>query len=192
MLEYNEIRERKYIIFEKEPYEVLTSHTFRKQQRKAVNQVKLRNLITGNVRETTFQQGNKANEAEIEIKKIKYLFHKLDRQTEVEEYWFADPKDPSQRFFLSEKLIGKGSGFMKQNEEVEALSFEDKIFGVRLPIKVSLKVTESAPAVAGNTAQGATKQVTLETGAMVAVPLFIKEGDVLSINTETGQYVSRV
>jgi elongation factor P len=70
--------------------------------------------------------------------------------------------------------------------------FDEKIIGVRLPIKVELKVTEAAPGFKGNTAQGASKQITLETGATLNVPLFINEGDILRINTETGEYVERV
>ena len=80
---------------------------------------------------------------------------------------------------------------MKTNDVIDALLFDEKVIGVDIPVKVDLKVTEAAPAVAGNTAQGATKQVTLETGAEVSVPLFIKEGEVLAINTQTGEYTGR-
>lgn len=192
LLEYNEIKERKYVIVEDEPYEVLTSHVFRKQQRKPVNQVKMRNLITGRVLERSFGVSEKAEEAEIEKKEIKYLFHKYNRQTEVEEYWFSEINNPGARFFLKEDLIGPQKAFLKANEPVTALLFNDEIFGVNLPIKIAVKVTEAAPAVPGNTAQGATKQVKIETGATITTPLFIKEGEMVIVNTETGEYVERV
>ncbi|MCI5108639.1 MAG: hypothetical protein MRY49_02225 [Candidatus Pacebacteria bacterium] len=191
MLEYNEVKERKYIVWNREPYEVLSSHVFRKQQRKPVNQTKLKNLITGKVLENSFHQQDKVEEADIVKKKIKYLFNKFNRQQNVEEFWFSNPDDSSDRFALSGDIIGNQSNFMKQNEDIEALYFDEKVVGINLPINIALKVTEAVPAVAGNTAQGATKQVTVETGAKITVPLFIKEGDVLVVKTATGEYVGR-
>jgi len=186
MLEYSEITPKKCIIMDGQPYEVLSSHVFRMQMRKPVNQTKLKNIITGKVTERSFHQSEKAEEADIEIKNIKYLY--VNRG----EYWFCDEKDPSKRFKLSAELFGDGAKFIKQNAVVEAMVFDDNIIGVKLPIKVELKVTEAAPAVKGDTAQGASKTVTLETGHTINVPLFIKEGDLLKINTETGEYTERV
>ncbi len=186
MLEYNEITLRKYIIFENEPYEVLASHVFRKQQRKPVNATKLRNLISGRIVEHSFHVSDKAEEAEITTKKVKYLY--LNKG----EYWFCDEKDPSNRFKLDESVLGVAIKFIKTNSIVDALLFEDKIFGVKLPIKVELKVTEAPDAVRGDTAKGGNKLITLETGATVTTPMFIKEGDIVRINTETGEYVERV
>jgi elongation factor P len=185
MLEYNEITERKYIIYENEPYEVLSSHVFRKQQRKPVNATKLKNLITGRVAEISFHQSEKVEEAEIDKKEVKYLYNNKG------EYWFCEINDPSKRFALKEEQIGNGAKFIKQNSTIHLLMFGERIIGVKLPIKVELKVTEAHEAVRGNTAQGATKQVVLETGAIVNVPMFIKEGEILKINTETGEYVER-
>ena len=88
--------------------------------------------------------------------------------------------------------MGESAQFLKTNTEVETLWFDDKLFRVKLPIKVELEVTEAPPDVRGNTAQGGSKIVTLETGATIDVPMFVKEGDVLRINTETGEYVERV
>jgi len=191
MLEYNEIKERGYIVFNNEPYEVISSHVFRKQQRKPVNQVKMRNLITGKMAENSFHSTEKVAEADIFKKTIVYLFHKFNRQQNVDEYWFNEKDNPSQRFSLPENLIGTQVQFMKTNEPITALVYNDQIVGVTLPVKVDLKVTEAVPAVAGNTAQGATKQVTLETGASITVPLFVKQGDMLTVNTSTGEYVNR-
>ena len=101
MLNYNEIKERKFIVVDGEPYEVLSSHVFRKQMRKPVNQTKLRNLISGKVIERAFHQAEKVDEADIERKKIKYLY------TNKGEYWFCEEKDPSKRFILPESITSK-------------------------------------------------------------------------------------
>lgn len=186
MLEYNEIKEGKVIIMDGEPWEVLSSHVFRKQQRKPVNATKLKNMISGRVTEQSFHVSEKAEEAEIEAKDIKYIY------TNKGEKWFCEANDPSKRFSLSEAQVGPGGRFLKQNSTVQAIVYDEKIIGVKLPIKVELKVTEAHPAVKGNTAQGGTKAVKLETGAEIQVPMFVKEGDVLRINTETGQYTERV
>lgn len=186
MLEYNEITEGKVIILEGEPWEVIGSHVFRKQQRKPVNATKLKNMITGRVTERSFHVSEKAEEAEIEEKEIKYLY------TNRGEWWFCDANDASKRFELPEAQVGPQGRFLKQNSVVKAVIFDEKIIGVKLPIKVELKVTEAHPAVKGNTAQGGTKAVKLETGVEIQVPMFVKEGDVLRINTETGQYTERL
>jgi elongation factor P len=185
MLDYNEIVERKVIIHEGQPYEVLTSHVFRKQQRKPVNATKLKNLITGKVTEISFHQSERVQEADIEYKDAKFLYKNKG------EFWFADPKDPSKRFQLSEDLIGMPAKFMKANSIVETMVFEDKVIGVKLPIKVDLKVTEAPYAVKGDTSSGGTKQITLETGAIINAPMFITEGEIITVNTETGDYFSR-
>ena len=104
---------------------------------------------------------------------------------------FHKATDPSKRFPLSAELIGDGVKFLKQKGEYEAVVFDDEVIGIEIPIKIQARVIEAAPAVKGNTATGATKTVVLETGATVTCPLFINEGDVIEINTETGEYVSR-
>ena len=186
MLEYSEITERKYIILDGEPWEVIDSHVFRKQQRKPVNATKLRNLITGRVTERSFHVSEKVEEAEIDKKPVKYLY------TNKGEFWFCDEKDPSKRFQLEETIIGSGAKFLKPNIILDVMLFGEKIIGVKLPIKMDLKVIEANPAVKGNTAQGASKMVKLETGVEIQVPMFIKEGDVLRVNTETGEYADRI
>lgn len=186
MLEYNEITLRKIIIFEGQPYEVLDSHVFRKQQRKPVNATKLKNLITGNVKEISFHQSEKVEEAEITKRDIKYLYSNRGK------HMFCETNDPSKRFELSEELVGEKVKFLKANSIVKALSFNETMIGVELPIKVDLKVIEAPAAVKGDTAKGGTKQITLETGAVINGPLFITEGEIIRINTETGEYVERV
>ena len=168
-----------------EPWEVLTSHVFRKQQRKPVNATKLRNLITGKVTEQSFHVSEKVEEAEIDKKEAKYLYNNRGQ------YWFSELNDPSKRFTLPEETLGNRGKFLKPNSVIKILMFGEKVIGVDMPIKVDLKVVEAHPAVKGNTAQGGTKLVKLETGAEVNVPMFIKEGEIIRINSETGEYSER-
>jgi elongation factor P len=186
MLEYNEILPKKFILMDGAPYEVLDAHVFRKQQRKPVNQTKLRNIITGKVTEAAFHVSDKVQEADLSLKPAKYLY------TNRGEFWFCDPANPSNRFQLSQDVLGPQSAFLKPNMIADALVFDEKIIALRVPIKVELLVKEAPPAVRGNTAQGGTKQITLETGAVVQAPLFVNEGDIVRINTELGTYVERV
>lgn len=186
MLNYSEILPRKYIVLENEPYEVLTSSTVKKSRQKPANQTKLRNLLNGRVIEQAFHQSDKVEEADINKRTIKYLYANRG------EFWFSDPKNPKDRFQLPEEIVGDNIVFIKENSEVTGLTFNDNIIGITVPIKIDLKVTEAPPGIKGNTAQGGSKVVTLETGATVSTPLFINEGDIVRVNTETGEYVERV
>jgi len=186
MLEYNEILKGKVILIGDEPYEVLDAHVFRKQQRKPVNQTKLRHLITGKVTEQAFHVSEKVDEADLSTKSVKYLY------TGKGEWWFCDEKNPADRFKLSQDTIGTGGQFLKPNMLLEALVFDEKIIGIKIPIKMELRVTDAPPAVRGNTSQGGSKIITLETGATVTAPLFINEGDIVRVNTELNEYVERV
>jgi elongation factor P len=186
LINYNEITVHKFIEHESEPWEVLSSRVFRMQQRKPVNQTRLRNLITGKISEVTFHQSDKVPEAEIDSREIKYLYNNRG------EWWFCEKDDPSKRFSMKEDAVGTGALFLKPNSVVELLTWKEKQIGLKLPIKVDLKVTEAPPAVRGDTSKGGTKQITLETGATINAPLFINEGEMIRVNTETGEYVERV
>lgn len=186
VLAYNEIKERTYVVLDGSPYEVLSSHVFRMQQRKPVNQTKLRNLQTGKVTERSFHQNETAQEADLEFKNITFLYENRG------EYWFSEEGNPKNRFKIDAALVGDQGKFLKQNMSVEAMVFEERTIGIHLPVKMDLTVIEAAPAVKGNTVQGGTKTVVLEGGATVQVPMFINEGDVVRVNTETGDYVERV
>ncbi len=188
MLEYNEVVERKYIVLDGQPYEVLNSHVFRKQQRKPVNATKLKNLLSGKVTEYSFHQSEKIPEAEIENREVKYLY-KNDNKGE---YWFCEATDPSKRFSVTEDHIGPQAKFLKPNSVVKQLLFDEKPMGFVLPITVDLKVTEAPPNLKGDSATSGGKVVVLETGATINAPLFVNAGDVIRINTETGEYRERV
>ncbi len=193
MLNYNEIKERKYIVLDGDPYEVIDSHVFRKQQRKPVNQTKLRNLLNGSIRQETFHVNDTVSEADMSKRTIKFIFKKPNRQAGITEFWFAEIDKPADRFMLDEDMIGpQVLKFMKENSDVSALLFDEKVIGITLPIKVELKVIEAPPAVRGNTANAANKQIKLETGVVINAPIFIEEGEFVRVNTESGEYVERV
>jgi elongation factor P len=190
MLEYNEVREGKIILYEGAPYEVITSHVFRKQQRKPVNATKIKNLITGRVAEISFGSSEKVEEADISTRPATYLYVAKD------EVWFCDTKDKSKRFSLKTDVVGDKIKFVKSNTDVDLIIFtndddEELVIGVKLPIKVDLKVTEAPPAIKGSTMTGGNKVATLETGATVQVPMFIESGEMIRVNTQTGEYVER-
>ena len=186
MLNYNELKPGSVFILDGEPYEVLEFSFLRMQQRKPVAQTKIRNIITGKILSRNFQHTESFKEAEINYKKVKFLYSHRDK------FVFCDVQNPSDRFELSAEIIGEKVKFFKPNSEVEVVSFQSKTINVRLPIKMDFKVVEAPPAIRGNTAQGGTKVVIIETGAQISVPLFINEGDIIRINTQTGEYVERV
>lgn len=185
-VEYNEILSKKTVIMDGDPYVVLSSNISKKDRQKASNAVKMKNLRTGGVVDRTFHQSDVLEEADIEKKEVKYLYNNRG------EFWFCPPEDPSNRFNFSEDVISGNPAFLKENSIVTALIFDEEIMSVAVPIKVELKVTEAAEAVKGNTSSGATKEVTLETGAIVQAPQFINQGDIIAINTESGSYSERV
>lgn len=186
ILSYNEILTKKVIIYDDEPFVVLSHHVFRKQQRKPVNVTKLKSLISGRVVENTFHVNETAEEADLEKRSIVYIYKNKG------EYWFHEIGKPGERFALSEDLVGPQGKYLKEKSEVDALIYNEEVIGITVPIKVELLVTEAMEAVKGNTSQGAQKEVTLETGATLMVPMFINAGDLISINTESGEYSERV
>lgn len=190
MLEYSEIRVGKIILYEDEPCEVLDNHVARTQMRKPQNQVKLKNLISGRALNATFHAADKVDEAE--IKKQDYKFIYANRG----EFWFCDPTDPSKRFKIEEAILGNAAKYLKANENVTAIIWdndgEEKIIKIQLPIKMEFTVKEAPPSIRGNTANGGGKLVTLENGIKISVPFFVEAGEKIRLNTETGEYVERV
>ncbi len=185
-LSYSEIKKGVQIIIDKEPYEVIESSTMFKGRGHSVLQTKLRNLITGNIIQKTFHPSDSVEEAEITKIKAKFIYSHRGK------FVFAEENNPKNRFELSEEQIGSGAKFLKPNQIVEGIIFNDKIINISLPIKIQLKVTQSPPGIKGDRAQSGNKIVTLETGAEIAVPLFIEEGDIIEINTEEEEYVRRI
>lgn len=186
MLGINDLKKGSLIIYNNEPHEVLEARHLVMQQRKPVLQAKLKNLITGKVIEKNLQHSEEFEEAEIEKIKVEFLYHHRN------EYWFCEENNPAQRFKLPEEILGEQKHFLKPKVPLTAFRFQGKIINISLPIKMDFLVKEAPPGIRGDTAQGGSKIVTLETGAKIAVPLFIQEGDLIRVNTETGEYVERV
>ncbi|MBI4993905.1 elongation factor P [Candidatus Wolfebacteria bacterium] len=184
-LAYNELKPGTYVVFEGQPYEVLEFNFLRMQQRKPVSKTKLKNLITGKVKEQTFHQSDVLEEAGLDKMESCFIYEAKGA------YWFNEVGNPKNRFSFTKEEIGRGAEFLKPNMEVTAISFGGKTINVELPIKVAYKVTEAPPAIKGNTAQGGDKLVTIETGAKITTPLFINQDDIILINTQTGEYVER-
>jgi elongation factor P len=190
MLNYNEIKERRIIIHNGEPCEVLSSHVFRKQARKPVNQTKLKNLVSGKVVEHSFHTSDKAEEADITRKDVIFIYEAKG------EYWFHPEGDKSGRFAIDAKTIGDDTvKFLKANSPAKMLIFEykdeERIIGVKLPMKMTFKVKDAPPSIKGNTATGGDKVVTLENGTKITTPLFIEIGQDIIVNTEKAEYVER-
>lgn len=145
---------------------------------------KLKNLRNGNVTEKTFRAGETIGRAQIDNREVQYLYNS------GEEYTFMDNESYDQ-FSLDKSQLEWELNFLKDNMIVNIVSYKGEILGINMPNNVELKVIETEPGVKGNTAQGATKNATVETGLNVQVPLFINEGDVLLIDTREGKYISR-
>ena len=146
---------------------------------------KYKNVITGAVVERSFNPTDKYPTAYIERKDMQYLYSDGDL------YYFMDMETYEQQPIDSSKL-GPAFQFVKENMEVKVLSYKGNVFGVEPPNFVELEVTETDPGFKGDTATNATKPATLETGAEIKVPLFINQGDMIRIDTRTGEYLSRV
>jgi len=183
---YSELKKGKQIIINNEPCEIIEASSMFKARGHSVLQVKLKNLITGNIISQTFHPSDTFEEAEISKIKAKFLYSHRDR------YFFCQKNDPSNRFDLTKDQIGEASKFLKPNQIVETIIFRNKVVNISLPIKIQLKVKQAPPGVKGNRAQAGNKTVVLETGAEINVPLFVEEGDIIEINTEKGEYVRRI
>ncbi len=186
MISFNELEKGINIIMDGQPYEIMETSRMFKGRGHSVLQTKLKNLINSSVVSKTFHPADSFNEAEIEKKEVKFLYANKGQ------YFFCRPDDPSQRFSLSGEQVGEQAKLLKANQVVESVVFQDKQISIELPIKISLKVKEAPPAVQGNRSQPGNKMVVLETGANINTPLFIKEGDIIEINTQKQEYVRRV
>ena len=181
----NQLKPKTFLIYEGQPYVVLETHHLKMQQRRPTVQVKMRNVINAKILERNFAQSDVFEEADIERTKVRFLYNHKDQ------YWFSHDKEPAKRFLLKEELIGEATKFLKPNTVLDAIEYNGNITNIELPIKMEFKVLEAPPAIRGNTAQGGTKQVKIETGAYLNVPLFINQDDMIVVNTETGEYVER-
>lgn len=186
MLDFSELQKGKRIIIANQPYEIIEAAPLFKGRGHSVLQARIKNLVSGEILSKTFHPSDVFEEAEIEEFEAKFLYSHRGK------YFFAEKDNPKRRFELTSEILGKKTDFLIQGQEVRAQVFQERIINIVLPIKIQLKVVESPPDFRGNRAEAGVKQVTLETGAKINVPLFIKEGDIIEVNTETEEYVRRV
>ena len=146
---------------------------------------KLKNVLTGRVLEKTFRSGEKMEEVRLEEQTYQYLYFDGDL------YHFMH-KETYEQIAVGSDIVGDKSDWMKENEDVALLFHDNKVISVELPIFVHLTITKSDPGVQGDRSSGAVKPATLETGVTVQVPLFLNEGDVIKVDTRTGEYIERV
>lgn len=181
----NSIKAGITVLFNHKPYQVLTANFVRMQQRKPVMQTKMRNLTNGKVLEYSFKAGEHVEEVELERKKCYYLY------TDPSGVYFMDTESYEQST-IDPALLGNRIPLLKEGVRVDVVSFNEKPIAVSFPPKIDLKVVSAPPGIKGDSAGSVTKHVTLETGLVVAAPLFIKEGDTIRINTDTLEYAERV
>jgi elongation factor P len=185
VLDFSDLKGTGQIIkYNNEPYQIIWSNFMRTAQRKPVIQAKLRNLMTGKVMEYSFKYGEKIDEADVAKRKCQYLY------ADDEGAHFMNP-ETFETLVVPRVIVEDQVKFLKEGTDTIIMFFEDRPIALDLPIKMELKVVETAPGVKGDTATGGTKPATLETGYVVNVPLFIKEGDVVRVNTQSGDYVER-
>lgn len=186
MLSFSELKRGVKIILNNEPYEIIESSLLFKGRGHSVLRTKIKNLITGNLLSRTFHPSEVLKEAEISKIEMKFLY------SHREHYFFSEKENPAKRFELTINQIGRSAQFLKPNQIVEGIIFKEKIINISLPIKIQLRVIEAPPGLRAGRAEAGTKTAILETGAKINVPLFIKEGDIIEINTETKEYVQRI
>ncbi len=166
-------------------YQVIDFQHVKPGKGAAFVRTKLRNIKNGGIQEKTFRPTEKFPQAHIERSEVQYLYKDGDL------YNFMDVNTYDQ-FALNEDSIGDALEFVKENEMVKMLSHNKQVFAVEPPLFVELVITDTEPGFKGDTAQGATKPAKVETGATVYVPLFVEQGDKISIDTRTGEYLKRV
>lgn len=184
MSSISDLKRGKAILFRDEPYIVLDLQHIKQGRGGAYMKTKMRNLKNGNILEYTFKSGEKIENADVAHKRIQYTY------SDEQFFYFMD--EHYEQVQLEADIVGDDAPYLIEGMDVDGIFLDDQVIGLQLPVKVNLKVTQAPPGIKGDTASGGTKQVTLETGMVVNVPLFIKEGDTVRINTETGQYVERV
>jgi len=181
---FRDTKKGSVIIIDGEPYEVLDRFFRAKQQREAMATMTIKNLLTDKVLEKNFPSSAMVEQADLNERKAQFLYRDGD------EYSFMDQETYDQ-FTLTRAQLKNSANYLKEELEIKIIMFKDTPIDVLLPSEVSLKVVECPPGVKGDTAQGGSKVVTLETGYKVSTPLFVEEGDNVVIKTKTGQFDRR-
>jgi elongation factor P len=184
MISTNEFKTNLTVTIDGDAWQVVEFQHVKPGKGAAFVRAKMRNLCTGSVVERTFNAGERLPEARIDRREMQYLYQDGDK------YVFMDNENYEQ-MELNKEQLGIGINFLKENMEVKVVIYEGRVLGVELPNTVELTVVKTDPGIRGDTATGGSKPATLDTGYVVKVPLFINEGDVLRIDTRSGDYIER-
>jgi elongation factor P len=185
MIDTTQFRSGLKIEYNGEPYVIVECQHVKPGKGVAFVKTKMKNLKTRNVLDVNFRSGDKVEKPDLETREMQYLYNDGDM------FYFMD-MDTYEQKPLTEDQLGEAKKYIKENGIVTVLFYKGVPISIDLPPKVELKIVQSEPGVKGDTAQGATKPAVLETGAVVQVPLFIEEGEIIRIDTRTGEYLERV
>jgi len=185
MYESSDLKKGLKIEIDGEPYVVVQFEFVKPGKGQALYKCRLKNMLTGAQFDKTYRSGEKMNKADLEEVKMEYLYF------DGEAYCFMNSSNYEQEFMTADQL-GDAKDLLKENTECDVLLFDGRPIGVTLPIFMELKVVKAEPWIKGDTASGDSKPATLETGYHLQVPPFIEEGELLKIDTRTGEYVERV
>ncbi|MBD3238283.1 MAG: elongation factor P [Candidatus Moranbacteria bacterium] len=185
MIEIKKIKVRDIVEYKNKPREVVKASFSKIGRQGAVLRTKLKDLTTGTVNSYTFRDSDKLEKIQLEKEKAQYLYE------QGEDFYFMNLRDYEQ-FFLKKETLGNLTDFLIPDCKVDILYHKSQPINISLPIKMNFEVTESPPAEKGNTVDGGSKKVKIQTGLMVDAPLFIKTGDIIRIKTTDGSYVERM
>jgi elongation factor P len=168
-----------------EPYNMIFFQHVKPGKGGAFVRTKLKNLRTGRVIERTYRSGERLEEADVQDRRMSYLYQDGDSLVFMDSESFDQLSIPKEQ-------VGDARLYLKENLEVDVILYKGNAINLELPAFVEAAITRTEPGVKGDTASGATKRATLETGAVIQVPLFVKEGEVVRVDTRSGEYVERV
>ena len=185
-INFSDLSKGMVIELDDQPWQIMDYERHKMQQRAPVTRIKLKNLLSGAVVERTFQRYDTSfSMADIENRRTQYMY------TDGDYYHFLD-EETFDQYELDISQLGKALDYLKEQMVVEAVFYKGKVININLPTHVDLEVKETPPNFQGNTAQGGTKPATLETGLRVTVPTFVTAGNIVRVDTRTGEYTERV
>jgi elongation factor P len=185
MISTGDLRKGVAIELDGDLWQILDYHHIKMGRGSAQVRITLRNIKRGQTIERSFQAGTKWPRAQLDRRPVQFLY------SDGSDYHFMDT-DTYDQFSLSAGQLGEATNYLKDGMTLDRTSYQGETIGVELPVTVDLKVETTEPGFAGDTAQGARKPATLETGLVVSVPLFVNEGDTVRVDTRTGEYQTRV
>lgn len=179
------LKKGEFISYQNQVWQIQKAEFYSPGKGSALMKTKIKNVINNKVIDVTFKSNEEIEIVPIETRELMFLYK------DNESLYFMDEKNYEQ-YTLSKKIVGETADFLKDNSKIYGLIFEDKLLNIRPPLSVVLTIVKTEEAVKGDTVTGAKKEAILETGAKVMVPLFLRTGDKISVNPETGEYTGKV